>query len=274
LQTPTPKRVHLTRLLAIWRSAGWPCQDAVELDLVGAGWAAYRHDPAGRQTIHLTDAGVQLLAAARRRQQHALNDHDRLAARMAAHLSASGRVVWRELSLRAHVVGDAKGNTDAAPAPPLSTPLWPDAPEGQEVPHEAALGGAWRVARPDVFSVRRTSVEAYLQPMVHEVKVSRADLLSDLRHQAKRESYQWLSCEAYYVLADGVAQAQEIPPAFGVWQVTGSIDNGLLELVRPARHVACKLPFAVWMAMAQAAPVRLSPLTDPTDGQDDLQVAP
>ena len=46
------------------------------------------------------------------------------------------------------------------------------------------------MARPGVFSVRHTSVEDYLQPMVHEVKISRTDLLSDLRHSAKRESYQ------------------------------------------------------------------------------------
>ena len=63
------------------------------------------------------------------------------------------------------------------------------------------------MARPDVFSVRHTSVESYLQPMVHEVKVSRADLLSDLRHDAKRESYQWLSCETYYVFPAGNCRA-------------------------------------------------------------------
>ena len=112
------------------------------------------------------------------------------------------------------------------------------------------------MARPDVFSVRRTSVEDYLQPMVHEVKVSRADLLSDLRHAAKRESYQWLSCETYYVLPAGVAEPHEIPEAFGVWLLQGPIDSGALELVRPARHIPCKLPFAVWMALAQATPCR------------------
>jgi hypothetical protein len=24
-----PRRIHLTRLMSIWRSAGWPCRDAV-----------------------------------------------------------------------------------------------------------------------------------------------------------------------------------------------------------------------------------------------------
>jgi hypothetical protein len=93
--------------------------------------------------------------------------------------------------------------------------------------------------------------------MVHEVKVTRADLLSDLRHSAKRESYQWLSCETYYVLPTGVAEPHEIPEAFGVWLVNGPIDCGTLELARPARHVPCKLPFAVWMALAKATPAGL-----------------
>ena len=58
-----PRRIHLTRLMSIWRSAGWPCRDAIELDLVAAGWATLRarrrrtrddsadrcrHPPAGR----------------------------------------------------------------------------------------------------------------------------------------------------------------------------------------------------------------------------------
>ena len=116
---------------------------------------------------------------------------------------------------------------------------------------------AWRMARPDVFSVRHTSVEDYLQPMVHEVKVSRADLLSDLRHAAKRESYQWLSCETYYVFPVGVAEPQEVPEAFGVWVLNGTVEAGTLDLVRPARHAPCRLPFAVWMALAKATPTRL-----------------
>lgn len=131
--------------------------------------------------------------------------------------------------------------------------LWLDDETTSQQPHQGKA--SWRMARPDVFSVRRTSVEDYLQPMVHEVKVSRADLLSDLRHAAKRESYQWLSCETYYVLPAGVAELREIPEAFGVWLLNGTIDSGTLELARPARHMPCKLPFPVWMALAKAVPV-------------------
>ena len=61
----TPPRFHLTRLMSIWRSAGWPCRDAVELDLVAAGWARVTEAAAGHETIALTDAGIQALAVAR-----------------------------------------------------------------------------------------------------------------------------------------------------------------------------------------------------------------
>lgn len=250
----TPRRIHLTRLMSIWRSAGWPCRDAIELDLVAAGWAAITEGAGGHGLIRLTDAGIRLLAAARQRNQRPLSAHDQLAARVAANLLAAGRIVWRELSLRARI-------TPHNPPPPagaavMSDPaLWPDDLTLAQPADQ--VKAAWRIARPDVFSVRRTSVEDYLQPMVHEVKVSRADLLSDLRHAAKRESYQWLSCETYYVLPAGLAEPKEIPDAFGVWLLTGTIEAGTLDLVRPARHQACKLPFPVWMALAKATPVSL-----------------
>ena len=258
----TPRRFHLTRLMSIWRSAGWPCRDAVELDLVAAGWARVTEAAAGHETIALTDAGIQAVAVARQRNRRALSAHDRLADRMAAHLTATGRIVWRELSLRARIEGDAPPPA-AAPAM-ADDALWQDdLSDEASLQHRAPAKASWRMARPDVFSVRRTSVEDYLRPMVHEVKVSRADLLSDLRHAAKRESYQWLSCETCYVLPAGLAEPHEIPPAFGVWLLHGAVDTGTLELVRPARHTTCKLPFSVWMALAKAVPVM--------SGQDALQ---
>jgi len=254
-----PRRVHLARLLLIWRSAGWPCRDPVELDLLAAGWVALSTAETGHETLRLTEAGIRLLAEFRQRNQRSLSAHDRLAERLARHLTAAGRIVWRELSLRAKVQADEPPPTGVEPM--ASTALWPAAADDALPPWQASeRKSAWRMARPDLFSVRHTSVEDYLQPMVHEVKVSRADLLSDLRHAAKRESYQWLSCETYYVFPVGVAEPHEIPEAFGVWTLNGSVDDGVLELVRNARHGPCKLPFAVWMALAKATPV-------PMDGE-------
>ena len=246
----SPRRVHLARLRSIWRSAGWPCRDAVELDLVAAGWAILQQGADGHETIRLTELGIRLLAEARQRNLRSFSLHDRLADRVAAHLMSAGRIVWRELSLRARI--EAGDPPLSIPEPAADAPMWPD--DGSALPRPSQGGGAWRMARPDVFSVRRTSVEDYLQPMVHEIKASRADLLSDLRHAAKRESYRWLSCETCYVLPAGVAEPQEIPEELGVWLLHGPVDTGVLEFARPSRHVPCKLPFAVWMALAQATP--------------------
>ena len=261
--TVTPKRPHLTRLLKIWRSDGWPSRDALEIELLAAGWVTVTKDD-GHERLRLTDSGLTLLAQSRVRNKRALSAHDRLAERVAAQLHDAGRVVWRELSLRARV-GREPANTGAMQALDLFPPLENSAEAGGE-PSPSLIGpgastasfepgaSGWRMARPDVFSVRNTSVEAYLHPVVHEIKVSRADLFSDLRHAAKRESYQWLCCECHYVFPAGMAQPQELPEALGVWVMHGDMETGRLEQLRAARHTSCALPFPVWLSLAKATP--------------------
>ena len=92
-------------------------------------------------------------------------------------------------------------------------------------------------------------------PRRHIESFTRADLLSDLRHEAKRQAYQWLCSACYYVFPAAVAQADEIPEPFGVWVLHGEPEVGRFEMLRPARHVACALPFAVWLALAKATPM-------------------
>ena len=234
--------------MQIWRSAGWPCKDGIEIDLLAAQLLSMQSSPDGRETLKLTDAGLRVLAEARQRALRAASPHDRLAQRFAERLKANGRIVWRELSLRARI--DAQLPSEAPPSPG-EAPLWDEAPLD-----DLPAANVWRMARPDLFSVRNTTVEAYLQPMVHEVKFTRADLLSDLRHEAKRQAYQWLCSECYYVFPAGVAQADEIPEPFGVWVLHGDPEAGHFEMLRPARHAACALPFAVWLALARSAPMR------------------
>lgn len=255
-------RAHRTRLMHIWRSAGWPCRDPIEIDLLAAALVHLRTDAQGRDSLHLTDAGIQALAEARLRHRRSISAHDQLGERLATQLMNDGRVVWRELSLRAFIESAgtvsplADESSPAMPAvahEPAPSSLWP-------VPESGAATASrpdhhWRMARPDIFSIRNTTVEAYLRPMVHEIKVSRADLLSDLRHEAKRQAYQWLSCECYYVFPAGIAEPAEVPEAFGVWLLHGDLDTGRLELARPARHTPRTLPFAVWMALAKATPL-------------------
>ncbi|MDY0748620.1 hypothetical protein SNE35_29250 [Paucibacter sp. R3-3] len=252
-QLPTITRFHKTRLMQVWRSAGWPCKDGLEIDLLAAGLISLQMMD-GRETLRLTEAGIRLLAESRQRGQRALSAHDRLGQRFAEHLLAQGRVVWRELSLRAQVEDESPPVQDPTPA----AVLWNAADEepAQLMPK------VWRMARPDLFSIRNTSVEAYLQPQVHEIKVSRADLLSDLRHAAKRQAYQWLCSECSYVFPVAVARPNEIPEQFGVWVLHGGIDDGEFELLRPAQHRPVKLPFAVWMALSKAAPLRVEAEAD------------
>lgn len=211
--------VHRRRLREIWRSAGWPCHDLVEVDLLAAGLLERVRQPSGHETLRVTDAGVQVLAATRRNNQATRSRHEALVERVATEMGRAGRVVWRGLSLRARVT----------------------TPEG----------GTWQVAMPDVFSIRHTTVEDYVEPVVHEVKVNRSDLLSDLRRENKRAAYLSLSSECWYVIREGIAQADEIPPECGVL-VAGV---GTLDVARPAPRRAQRLPFATWMALARATPV-------------------
>ena len=85
---------HARRLREVWRSAGWPCRDPIELDLLAAGLLQRQWDAHGRETLRVTDAGVHLLAAKRRRHQAALNAHEALVAQVAHEMQRAGRVVW------------------------------------------------------------------------------------------------------------------------------------------------------------------------------------
>jgi hypothetical protein len=116
------------------------------------------------------------------------------------------------------------------------------------------------MAVPDVFSIRHTTREALVEPIVHEIKVRRADLLSDLRHAAKRAAYLGLSSQCWYVLKAGIAGAEEVPPECGVmWaHLPAGAGRGwegvVLEVLRPAPRRAHRIAFATWMALARAMP--------------------
>ena len=225
---PTLTRAHGRRLRDIYRSAGWPCQDALEIDLLAAGLLERVRAAGGPETLRVTDAGMHWLASVLVRNRSALSAHEALVQRVAQEMARAGRLAWTGLSLRAQVAtGDAE------------RPL------------------RWCVARPDVFSIRHTSVESYVEPIVHEIKVRRADLLADLRQEAKRAAYRDLG-ECWYVLgADArgrpVGEPDEVPDGYGV-MLAGPA--GRLTVARPAQRPArAGLPFGVWMALAKATPV-------------------
>lgn len=224
---PVLTRAHARRLRDIYRSAGWPSQDALEIDLLAAGLLQRERSPLGHETLRVTDAGVQWLATVLARNRAALSAHEALVQRVAQEMARAGRLAWTGLSLRAQV------------------------PSGDE-----AKPLRWCVARPDVFSIRHTSVESYVEPIVHEIKVRRSDLLADLRQDAKRGAYRDLG-ECWYVLGTdargrAIAEPDEVPADCGVMVLQGE----RLEVARPAlRPARAGLPFGVWMALAKATPV-------------------
>lgn len=227
--------VHRRRLREVWRSAGWPCQDLVEVELLAAGWLERLRDAEGRETLRVTDAGIRVLAATAKCHRAARDAHEALVARVALEMQRAGRVVWRGLRLRAPLAGTLDG------------------PGGAVLPVTR-----WAMAMPDVYSIRHTTVEDHVEPIVHEVKVRRADLLADLKRPAKGEAYRALGSECWYVLKAGIGSADEIPPAFGVMQAHPAPADpaafGALEVLRPAPRRAFRLPFAVWMTLARATP--------------------
>lgn len=213
---------QLRRLRQMWRSAGWPCQDLVEAELLAGGLLERVRDTAGRETLRVTDAGVSAIAASLQANRGARDPHEALVARVATAMQRAGRLTWRRLSLRARV---------------------------EE---------AWVMSQPDVFSIRQTTVEAYAEPVVHEIKVRRADLLSDLRQPAKGAAYLATASQCWYVLLEGIGEPEEVPAAFGVMIARDAV----LEVARPAPHRPMVVPFATWMALAR------SPADTPAEGDD------
>jgi hypothetical protein len=207
--------IHRRRLRDVYRSAGWPCQDPLEIELLAAGLIERVRSTTGHETLRVTDSGIALLAETLRHNRSRRDAHELLVERVAREMTRAGRLAWRGLSLRAKV------------------------------------GDTWAMAMPDVYSIRHTSVEAYLDPVVHEVKVNRADLLSDLRSLNKRAAYLQLGGECWYVIRAGIAEPEEIPRECGVLVAT----EQSLDVARPAPKRAMTMPFGLWMALARATPL-------------------
>jgi hypothetical protein len=216
---------HRRRLRQMWRSAGWPHQDTIEIELLAAGLLERLRDEAGRETLRVTDAGIAVLADSLQKNRRAFDAHEALVARVVLEQQRAGRIAWTGLSLRAQV-------SDA------------EHPKGQR----------WVMAMPDVYSVRHTTVAGYLQPVVHEIKVRRADLLGDLKRAHKRAAYLHMAGACWYVLAEGVGDERDVPEECGV--MLALVDRFEILRAAPTRGLPFEagLPFAAWMALARAAP--------------------
>ncbi len=221
-------RHHVKRLREIYRSAGWPYQDMLEVELIAAGMLERRTEITGHEVVRVTDGGIAYLARSIQKNRSNRAPHEVLVERVAHMLAREGRLVWTNLSLRAQV----------------------------SVLTEDAQVVLWRLCRPDVFSIRNTTVAGYMEPIVHEIKVSRADLLGDLKLKHKRDSYLDVGGQCWYVLGcDGkgrpIGQETDVPEECGVLIAEAE----KLHVARnAAKRPAMELPFAIWMALAKATP--------------------
>lgn len=69
--------------------------------------------------------------------------------------------------------------------------------------------------RPDVFSTATTMNMDKWDPQVHEIKVSRADFLGDIKKPEKREAYFKVGQRVFYATPFGLIQKEEVPPECG-----------------------------------------------------------
>ncbi|WP_353219936.1 hypothetical protein [Salinisphaera sp. S4-8] len=211
-------RRHATRLRHYWRSHGWACHDNIDLDLLRWGLIEEAAYSTQASCFLVTDAGRAALGDTVVRNRRARSHHAQVVDGVARHLAGLGRLVFTELS-----VHTAETDTDST---------------------------RWAPCKPDVFSLTRSLRPDHLAPQVHEIKVHRSDLLGELR-SAKIARYRELAAEVYFVIAEGIATAAEIPCEYGVvvWREAGGF-----TLERAAHRHDYRLETRHWMAMARARP--------------------
>lgn len=158
--------------------------DSVDLDLCA-------HNFIVRKEIYTTlifvisPEGESALALENALEKDRRAPHHHLGGRTAQWLRSSGRMTWENIEFLI------------------------------ESPYEH--GGVFKTAsRPDVFSMMPTYNVDRMSPVVHEIKVSRSDFLSDMANPAKRESYGAYSEAFSYVCPQGMILPSEVPPTVGL----------------------------------------------------------
>src|SRR6478752_4313316 len=102
-------RLHARRLREVYRSAGWPCCDAVEIDLLAAGLLERMRTTQGHETLRVTDAGIAHIATSLVVNRAVMSKHEALVEQVAREMTRAGRVAWRGLSLRARLPPTEEG---------------------------------------------------------------------------------------------------------------------------------------------------------------------
>ena len=210
-QHPELTRRHLSRLRSYFqhRRPARGERDSIDLDLLRVGALNYIPLLPGHEDgLAVTSYGANLLANATAQARAERAPHHELGARLGAWLREQGRLVWENIEFRV--------DTDN--------------------------GG--RLARPDVFSLLATHNEKRIAPTVHEVKVSRADFLSDLRHPVKLAAYRAIASHIYFACPEGLIRREELPAGYGLLYERA---DGTWSTVKRPRKSAVQLSTWHWM---------------------------
>jgi hypothetical protein len=214
--TKTVTRRHVTRLRHYFARAGGSYihrLDGIDLDLLGQGLV--KNEPnnfSGGSVVSLTDKGVKTLHAHRQADIENRNGHHSLGNRVAAMLRAKGRMTWENVELRHKRYTKGEGQN--------------------QINYEH-----FQYVRPDVFSIEPTLKHERANPCVHEIKVSRADFLTEMAKPEKREAYAGMAEAVYFVAPEGIIKPEEVPDGCGLLVEAPSGEFKLLKRPRKRKVV-------------------------------------
>lgn len=167
--------------------------DVIDLDLIGFKLIETQPCKYSGNKITLTPLGTEVLHRHRQATITARSVHHDLGGRLAEYLRKQGRITWENIEFRNWLMEKTH---------PIS-----------KVTIDYAH---WQCVRPDVFSILPSLQMKNANPCVHEVKISRADFLSDLSKPEKRDAYAAMAEAVYYVAPEGMISPAEIPPGLGL----------------------------------------------------------
>jgi hypothetical protein len=198
--TFTPR--HYQRLRFYFRgrkgAGGVSRTDLLDLDLAAAGLIT-REESYGLVLYRISHAGEVELNAESKREIERRRPHHDLGGRLAQWLQGQGRITWENVEFTS--IRTENGRV---------------------------------LVRPDVFSMEATLEPSQMRPQIHEVKVTRADFLADVKNEKKRGG-NLIFCDAFYYAApSGLIKPEEVPDGCGL-----VIEHSPCEfeiLVRPKRR--------------------------------------
>ncbi len=208
-------KLHFRRLRHYWQGKTLPngsasLTDRIDLDLAAAKLIE-RRENFGGVYFSITPTGESELHAETQREIARRAPHHDLAGRLAQFLREKGRVTWENIELL------------------VDTQV-----------------GSRQLIRPDVYSLKATYNEKVLNPCVHEVKVSRADFLTDVAKPEKRAGYAAVAESVCYVAPVGMIAPGEVPDECGLLVETGP---GVFEQAKRAKKRAVQLSVATFMRL-------------------------